>query len=280
MADSMLEGMDADLAATLQKELEHLQIPVQATNAQNIGSTTSPADGSQPASETPNAAAAQSEAPNSAPPPPPGIEQPPQQDDPAKRKRNAVRYAKMNDLTASSVIALVKKIPREKIQADNDELASLIDAWEDFMLENTDFKLPGWVQLAMANLIIYGIKGFGQDIMNMAGGFMGGSKKQPEQAQPQQRPAPGPDGNPPPPPQQAAAPEVTIIRTAEPQVNAPQRSNAEIVPYEMVKKGPHKCALPGCNVQVPAKKKFCSHKHSTMWNNHIKRGIPIDTAKI
>lgn len=273
----MLDGMDADLAANLQKELEHLQIPVQATNAQNVGTTATPADGTA-ATEQPGATPTETTTPGSAPPPP-GPDAPPLQDDPAKRKRNAVRYAKMNDLTASSVISMLKKIPREKIQADNDELASLIDAWEDFLLENTEFKLPGWVQLAMANLIIYGIKGFGQELMNMAGGFMGGKKAEPAEPAPQQRPAPAPDGNPPP-TQQAPPPEVTIIRTAEPQGNTPQRSTAEVVPYVMVKKGAHKCELPGCNKQVPAKKKFCGHSHSTMWNNHIKRGIPIDPAKI
>lgn len=264
----MLNGMDATLEATLKKELEHLDIPVQATNATQTNTPpTATGEPTEPTATEPK--------PGEQPPPPTGPEAPPVSDDPAKRKRAAVRYAKMNDLTVSSLLAFIKKMPRDKFAADNDELQSLVDAWEDFLLENTDFKIPGYMQLVIANVVIFGIKGFGQDLMNMAG-----FAKAPEaatQQEPQQRPQPPQPGNAPPPPP-SPEPQVTLHRVPDPQ---PQRQHtAEVVPYVEIKSAPHKCALPGCNVVVKGKKKFCGHKHSTMWNNYKLRGIAIDPDKI
>lgn len=265
-SDPMLAGLDADLNAKLQEELKHLEIPVQPTNAAGIGET--------PPGETAG------EKPNE--PTPPGTEPPPAgsgPDDPAKRKRNAVRYAKMNDITMSTVLSMVKNIQASQLRADNDELANLVDAWEDFLLENQDFKIPGYVQLIIANAVIYGIKAFGPDLMNFA---TGGKKKEAETTQQQpQRPQPTQQGNPPPPPA-PAQPEVQIIRTAEGSESRPQRSReTEIVPYvEVPNKAANICQLPGCDKEVKRKRKFCCHRHSTMWNNYKLRGIPIDEKKI
>jgi hypothetical protein len=273
--DPMLNGLDAELSATLQKELQHLEIPVQQTNAAGTGDA--PKAG-ETATANPELKDTTTQGPGATtqPPPPPGAPEaaPAGADDPAKRKRNAVRYAKMNDLTVSSLLAFVKKLPREKFAADNDELASLVDAWEDFLMENTDFKVPGYVQLLIANVVIFGIKGFGQDLMNFAG--FNKAEEAPQQ-EPQQRPQPQPVNEAPPPPRQPE-PQVTIHRTPDTQ---PQRQpNAEVVKYVEVKSGPHKCQLPGCNVMLKGKKKFCGHKHSTMWNNYKLRGIAIDADKI
>ena len=267
----MLTGMDAGLEAALKKELEHLDIPVQTTNATQTTNTAQPGEQTTTSATEP----VTEPKPGEAPPPPPGPEQPPLADDPAKRKRAAVRYAKMNDLTVSSLLSFIKKLPREKFAADNDELASLVDAWEDFLMENTDFKIPGYMQLVIANVVIFGIKGFGQDLMNFAG-FAKPAEAPPQE--PQQRPQPPQAENQAPAQPRPPEPMVTIHRTPDAQ---PQRQpNAEIVPYVEVKSGPHKCALPGCNNMVKGKKKFCGHKHSTMWNNYKLRGIAIDPEKI
>lgn len=280
VTDPMLAGLDTDLNAQLQEELKHLQIPVQPTNAEHIGTATEPGAEPKPgetATDTnPKGPGADT---GNQPPPPPHVNEPPPPgptvDDPAKRKRNAVRYAKMNDLTMSTVLSMVKNIAREKLIADNDELANLVDAWEDFLMENQDFKIPGYVQLIIANAVIYGIKAFGADLMNLATG----AKPKAESAPKPERPQAQENGNQPPPPQ-GPQPAVTIIRTPEPQ---PQRSNntpGEIVKYEDVKPHLHKCALPGCDKQIPKARKFCGKSHSTMWQNYTLRGVAIDPEKI
>lgn len=276
--DPMLAGLDGEAAAAVQKELEHLAIPVQSTAAENPATGEPSAPGSNAEQPTP-------ETPPNGPPPPP-VNSDPNGTNAAreheKRVRAAVRYAKMNDLTASTVIGMIKNISSSHFRANNEELKSLVDAWEDFLLENQDFKIPGYVQLIIANVTIYAIRAFGADIMRMA---TGGKKDEgAKDVSPQQPPPPSAQGNPvPTAPPRPPDPVIQYASASNPpavrQNSQPSYEDAKIV-SEVAHPGLHKCALPDCQKRIPLKKKFCGKSHSTMWLNFTKRGIPIDPNKV